>query len=178
MAKSGIFSTVGGRIRAVRRAHGEAQLDLAEHLGISRAAVSQWESDKTEPSTQMVSALVKHYDLKYEWLLYGKGRPPSLSSDLARIRRRLPAPQRPEPAKNSDETIVDFIVSTSRAVQNQEVKIILRIVRADGRRCVGGEASPQLARRLAEAIMAALQNLPIDVKNNPGPTSLFVKQSN
>lgn len=43
------LSTVGGRIRAMRRAKGWKQMVFAEKLGASQAAISQWENNHFLP---------------------------------------------------------------------------------------------------------------------------------
>ena len=65
---------------AVRRSLGDAlkthrterkmtQEFVAEHLGVSRQAVSKWENGTSDPSTSNLLALAKLYDIRAEELL-------------------------------------------------------------------------------------------------------------
>jgi transcriptional regulator with XRE-family HTH domain len=71
-------STFGGRLRAVRRAFRDAQADLAAIVGCSRAAISQWETGVTGPTTEHVCRLLEHYRLPFDWLVAGRGPIPIL----------------------------------------------------------------------------------------------------
>lgn len=42
-------------------------------FGVTRSAVSQWESDQTRPSTSKLSELSKVLNVSYEWLASGRG---------------------------------------------------------------------------------------------------------
>ena len=66
--------------KAVRRSLGEAlkahrteckmtQEFVAEHLGVSRQAVSKWENGTSDPSTSNLLALARLYDISAEELL-------------------------------------------------------------------------------------------------------------
>lgn len=45
--------TLGDRIRRARRHAGMDRLELAEKLGVSRAAVGYWENDRSQPARLM-----------------------------------------------------------------------------------------------------------------------------
>lgn len=69
------MSTMGERIRKLREAHGMTQLDLGKRVGVSKSAVSQWESDSTQNvklATFLRLCTVLHTDPSY--LIYGPGR--------------------------------------------------------------------------------------------------------
>jgi transcriptional regulator with XRE-family HTH domain len=149
-----VTTTIGKRIRAVRRAHNETQLDLACRLGISRAAISQWESDETKPSSDKLAELIKHYDLQYDWLLFGKGRPPSLSK-FGNMRRRLPTTEKTHERK----TIVDFIIGVTCGIKEKSKNVSFEMIYTDGSRCYS-KVKPELARVLAETILSWLSQVP------------------
>lgn len=67
---SGGQSTVGERIIEARKAKDMTQLDLAKRLGISRAAVGQWEIDSTSPSISKLEEVAMILDVAPEWLAY------------------------------------------------------------------------------------------------------------
>lgn len=64
-------TTVGERIRSARDAKKMTQLDLATKLGVSRAAVGQWEIDSTSPSIQKVKEAAQLLGVDPEWIAYG-----------------------------------------------------------------------------------------------------------
>ena len=61
--------TLGEKIQALRTDIGLSQEDLAERLGVSRQAVSKWESGASDPSTSNLLALAKLYGVSAEDLL-------------------------------------------------------------------------------------------------------------
>lgn len=66
-------STIGGRIRSARKAWGMPQIDLAEGLGVSAQAVTQWEKNQTLPSASRFSGLADLLGVSVEWILSGRG---------------------------------------------------------------------------------------------------------
>ena len=59
------------KLYELRRASGMSQEELAEKLGVSRQAVSKWESGASDPSTANLLALAKLYGVPAEELLRG-----------------------------------------------------------------------------------------------------------
>ena len=57
------------RIAAARRAAGMSQEQLGEALGVSRQAVSKWESGASDPITVNLLALAKLYGVSADELL-------------------------------------------------------------------------------------------------------------
>lgn len=57
------------RIAAARKAAGLTQEALGEKLGVSRQAVSKWETGAADPSTANLLALAKLYGVSPEELL-------------------------------------------------------------------------------------------------------------
>lgn len=60
------------RIAAVRRAAGLTQEQLGELLGVSRQAVSRWESGQTSPDVSTLAALCEQLHVSADYLLLGK----------------------------------------------------------------------------------------------------------
>lgn len=81
--------TLGKRIRAAREAKHYKQEYVAEQLGVSRQAVSKWETDTTEPDTKNLIALAALLDLSVDELLgispVEQKAPPRLGELLFRI---------------------------------------------------------------------------------------------
>ena len=66
-----VRKTLGETLRDKRIERGMTQELVAESLGVSRQAVSKWESGKTDPSTANLLALADLYGLPVEELLRG-----------------------------------------------------------------------------------------------------------
>jgi transcriptional regulator with XRE-family HTH domain len=66
-------STLGGRIRLVRKAWGWTQEDLAQALGNDRQIVSYWELDKAKPTRSAMHLLAQVLNLSVETLANGDG---------------------------------------------------------------------------------------------------------
>lgn len=62
--------TVADRIIEARKAKNMTQLDLATRLGISRAAVGQWEINATSPSIAKLEEVAMVLGVDPEWLAY------------------------------------------------------------------------------------------------------------
>ena len=61
--------TLGEKIRTLRKKAGLSQEALAEKLGVSRQAVSKWETGTADPSTSNLLALAKLFGVSAEELL-------------------------------------------------------------------------------------------------------------
>jgi transcriptional regulator with XRE-family HTH domain len=90
IARPPSLESFGGRLRHVRRRHGDAQSDLAAHLGITRASVAMWESNKARPTAAHVRSIAQRYRVSIQWLRWGCGLAPRLPQ--RNWRRRLPTP--------------------------------------------------------------------------------------
>lgn len=76
--------SIGSRIKQARQAAGLSQADLAEAMGITRSACSQWESDQgTGPRRERLEMLASELGVTYEWLATGR--------DSGGVREALPA---------------------------------------------------------------------------------------
>jgi len=61
--------SIGSTIKSLRRAKNLTQEDLAEYLGITSKAVSQWECDRTAPDLSQLPALCHIFDVTSDELL-------------------------------------------------------------------------------------------------------------
>ena len=61
--------TTGEKIAALRRKAGLSQEALAEELGISRQAVSRWETNESLPDTEKVIRLSRRFHVTTDYLL-------------------------------------------------------------------------------------------------------------
>ncbi len=64
-----VRKSLGETIKAHRLERNMTQEFVAERLGVSRQAVSKWESGASEPSTSNLLALAKLFDISPEELL-------------------------------------------------------------------------------------------------------------
>lgn len=63
------------RINQARKAKGLSQEELAEKMGVSRQAVSKWETGEAMPDMEKLIALCQTLDLTLEYLALGKESP-------------------------------------------------------------------------------------------------------
>jgi transcriptional regulator with XRE-family HTH domain len=68
---SDVCVLLGQRIRALRKARGWRQLDLAEQAGINENYVSDLELGRKEACLRTLSTLARALDIKLEELLHG-----------------------------------------------------------------------------------------------------------
>lgn len=61
--------TLGEKITDLRKKRGLSQEDLAITLGVSRQAVSKWETGEAKPDTDKVIALAEYFEVTTDWLL-------------------------------------------------------------------------------------------------------------
>ena len=66
---------IGKNIKKHRLEKGMTQDQLAEKLNVTRQAVSNWETGKTQPSIETLTAMATHFDISVEALIYGRSRP-------------------------------------------------------------------------------------------------------
>ena len=59
------------RIQYLRKAKGISQEELAEKVGVSRQAVSKWESEQSMPDLEKVIAMSDFFEVTTDYLLKG-----------------------------------------------------------------------------------------------------------
>lgn len=62
---------IADRIQQLRKAKGISQEELADKIGVSRQAVSKWESEQTTPDVEKVLLLSDFFDVTTDYLLKG-----------------------------------------------------------------------------------------------------------
>lgn len=65
--------TLGERLLMCRKERGWSQRELGKRLGVTRNAVSLWESDESEPENHRLKKAAVLFDTSYEWLATGRG---------------------------------------------------------------------------------------------------------
>lgn len=82
------METMGERIRALRQARGMTQEQLAAAVGVTKSAVSQWESDLTENiRLKTFMALVEVLKTDVAFLVFGPSRTAASESSRSRTPR-------------------------------------------------------------------------------------------
>lgn len=66
--------TLGDKLARLRKEHNYTQEQLAEILGVSRQAISKWESNAAYPETEKLIRLARMYDCSLDYLLLDKPR--------------------------------------------------------------------------------------------------------
>jgi len=61
--------TIGEKILNLRKARGWSQEELAEHVGVTRQAVSRWESDSAKPDADKIIAVCDLFGVSADYLL-------------------------------------------------------------------------------------------------------------
>lgn len=65
---------IADRIQNLRKARGISQEELADKIGVSRQAVSKWESEQSTPDIEKIILLSNYFETTTDYLL--KGTPP------------------------------------------------------------------------------------------------------
>lgn len=69
--ESGADMRIEERIQRLRKAKGLSQEELAEIVGVSRQAVSKWESNQSTPDLDKIIILSDYFDVTTDYLLKG-----------------------------------------------------------------------------------------------------------
>lgn len=72
--------TIADRIQRLRKAKGMSQEELADQIGVSRQAVSKWESGQTSPDLEKIILLSDFFDVTTDYLLKGLEPSPNESA--------------------------------------------------------------------------------------------------
>ena len=71
--------TIADRIQTLRKSKGMSQEELADAAGVSRQAVSKWESEQSVPDIDKIVILSEIFDVTTDYLL--KGIEPAENND-------------------------------------------------------------------------------------------------
>ncbi|MCR5802691.1 MAG: helix-turn-helix domain-containing protein [Clostridia bacterium] len=63
--------TIADRIQSLRKAKGMSQEELADAAGVSRQAVSKWESEQSIPDIDKIVILSEIFDVTTDYILKG-----------------------------------------------------------------------------------------------------------
>ena len=101
--------SIAERILALRKSKGMSQEQLAESVGVSRQAVSKWESEQASPDPEKIITLSEVFGVTTDYLLKG-------------IEPEKEAEQKPEEKKTEDThmTVGDVLDQKILTEQNKE----------------------------------------------------------
>ena len=68
------MNVVSDSIKKLRKEKGMTQDELAEKLNVTRQAVSNWETGKTQPDIETLTRLAEIFDVSVERIIYGSER--------------------------------------------------------------------------------------------------------
>jgi len=84
------MAAIGDRIRAARVAAGKTQREVAEHLGIDRVSVTQWEGPRASgPERERLKPLADFLNTTVEYLLHANGPDPVAPPERPRSNARI-----------------------------------------------------------------------------------------
>ena len=63
--------TIADRIQSLRKSKGMSQEELADRIGVSRQAVSKWESEQATPDLEKVVIMSEIFEVTTDYLLKG-----------------------------------------------------------------------------------------------------------
>ena len=78
-------TTIGQRIRALRRSKKMTQVQLAKIAGVSSPAVTEWEKDSYLPKAASLEAIANKLGVTTEYILTGKGDPEVMQKDYSNV---------------------------------------------------------------------------------------------
>ena len=70
------MNKVGNNIQKFRKAKNMTQDQLAEELNVTRQAVSNWETNKTQPDIETLGRIAEVLEVSVEELIYGEAKTP------------------------------------------------------------------------------------------------------
>lgn len=65
------MSTIGERIKEIRKDAGLTQQKFAERIGAKQNTVAQYEIGRNVPIDPVITAICKEFDIQEDWLRYG-----------------------------------------------------------------------------------------------------------
>lgn len=115
----------GERIAELRERHGITQKELSERIGISRASLSHYETNRREPDFETLSALADLFQVSVDYIIGRTANPKSILSEaLSRFVDTL---------ELSDEAImekVDFTID-GRLLTPEEARRFIAFIRQE-----------------------------------------------
>ena len=117
--------TIGNRIKRVRRALDLTQTEFASRLGLTQNTVTRYETGDRNPSTAVLSLIIKAYDVNEEWLRNGEGEMfnPAPTDVLDRLAREYKL-------SNAAYIVVEKFVNLHPEKRNELINFFLDVSKA------------------------------------------------
>lgn len=130
--------TIGSRIKKVRRALDLTQTEFASRLGLTQNTVTRYETGDRNPSTAVLSLIVKAYNVSEEWLRTGEGEMfvPSPTSELDALAARYPQ------MTHETYVFIEKLVGLPESAQNTIMGFLREVVEGFGDVAPGTAALP------------------------------------
>lgn len=117
------------RIRQARRRVSYSQSDLAEHVGVNRSAVAQWERHGgSTPTSANLSKIAVITSVHYEWLATGRGQmftpEPGINDDAPALQLQFYA----------HDSIEERVLQGLRKLEHWQTLTIAELVESLGRK--------------------------------------------
>ena len=110
---------VKDRIRAIRKEAGMTQEQFGEKIGVTKMAVTYYESGKRTPQASTLKLIAQQFKANETWLLTGEGEahdPPTDEQEIAQVVATL---------RNTNERVKrDIIVGLSKASEDSLKEIL------------------------------------------------------
>ena len=75
------MSTIGERIKEIRKGEGLTQQKFADRIGAKQNTVAQYEIGRNAPIDPVITAICKEFDIQEDWLRHGLGPMRAAKSD-------------------------------------------------------------------------------------------------
>ena len=82
------FTTLGARLRDLRRRRGLTLDQVGRSLGVTRACVCQWETGKSYPQRKFIPELARSLDTSVAYLVAGDENGTAVDDEAAAVIRR------------------------------------------------------------------------------------------
>lgn len=125
------------RIARARHIAGLTQDQVADHFGIRRASVAQWEGKRSKPSVQKIIQLAALLNTTPDWLIDGRGEPP------AKVAKSEPPSG--EMLNAPSPTEIERFLRSIPYLSNENISAVLSVI--NGFRAVNTAQSEQGGRR-------------------------------
>nr|MDD6335898.1 helix-turn-helix domain-containing protein [bacterium] len=77
--KGALAMNMADRIQYLRKVKGISQEELADQIGVSRQAVSKWESEQSVPDIDKIISMSEYFEVATDYIL--KGEHPALAAN-------------------------------------------------------------------------------------------------
>lgn len=112
------------RLKRARNAVGLTQKAVAEHFGIQRVSVTQWELGETRPDQDKFGALANLYGVSLDWLIEERGEGPTDGA-------KRPTRAAPPPSKFIKSRVFKFYVAEWREFMGVKVALAAKAAGLD-----------------------------------------------